>query len=186
MQAHPFATLAVNGQAWPAITQVPLLMDLQNGKMVLRGHIMKKTAHHLAMQQTDKVMFLFTGAHSYVSASWYKAQAVASTWNYSAVQAQCTFSFLGDEGLMQVLSDTTALFEKDENSPASFNKLPEAYVRQHMEAIVAFEAEVQSLKATFKWSQNREEDDYASIIRQLEKGNDNARGVAAAMRQVKK
>lgn len=182
MQAHPFAMLTVNGPGWPAVTQVPLFLENRDGKILIRGHIMKKTAHHLAMQQTDKILFLFAGAHSYVSASWYKEPAVASTWNYSAVQAQCSFSFLDDEGLKKVLNDTTAFFEKDADSPAAFQNLPESYVQQHMAAIIAFEAEVQNLKATFKWSQNRDEADFANIIAQLDKGDAGSKGVAAAMK----
>ena len=99
MKEHPFAVVAVNGPEWPAVTRLPLLIQEKEGKLYLRGHLMRKTDHHLAMEQTLKALFVFTGAGSYVSASWYKNPAGASTGNYTSVHAQTTIRVLTESEL---------------------------------------------------------------------------------------
>jgi len=184
MQAHPFALLVATGEIWPAVTQVPLLMRREGDAIFFRGHIMKHTDHHKALEQNPNGLFVFTGAHSYVSASWYTEPSVASTWNYETVQARTNIRFLDDAGLHEVLQETTDLFERREDSPAAFRNLSADYVQEHMKAIIAFEAEVVRLDATFKLSQNRDKESYTNIIAHLEKGDINSQEVAEAMKAV--
>jgi transcriptional regulator len=183
MKEHPFALVAVNGPEWPAVTRLPLLIQEKEGKLFLRGHLMKKTDHHLAMEQALKALFVFTGAGSYVSASWYKNPAGASTWNYSSVHAQTSIRFLTEAELLTLLEETTGFFENNPGSPASFSNLPKAYVQQHLKAIVGFEAEVVHLSHVFKLSQDKDPETIQSIIQHLENGSDEARAVAEAMKK---
>lgn len=182
MQAHPFALMAVGSQPWPAVTQIPVLTRREGDTILIRSHIMKKTDHHLALTQNPYALFVFTGAHSYVSARWYQNPVAASTWNYQTVQARTHIRFLDDSGLYEVLKETTDLFEGSGDSPAAFRQLPQAYVQEHMKAITAFEATVIQLDATFKLSQNRDAESYANIIAHLEKGDRESQSVAEAMK----
>jgi transcriptional regulator len=182
MKSHPFALMAVNGSDWPAVTRLPLLIKQQDEKLYLRGHLMKKTDHHLALEKLRKALFVFSGPGSYVSASWYKNPAVGSTWNYTSVHAQTSIRFLDDAELITLLEETTTLFEGNPDSPASFSHLPQAYVQQHLKAIVGFEAEVLHLSHVFKLSQDKDPETVQYIIQQLEKGSEDAKSVAAAMK----
>src|SRR5882724_11632902 len=88
MRAHPFAMICgadQNGK--PVATQVPFLFEQREDKLYLLGHVMKKQDHTKAFFQNPDVLVVFTGAHSYVSASWYENKQIASTWNYQSVQA---------------------------------------------------------------------------------------------------
>lgn len=182
MHSHPFALMAINGPEWPAVTRLPLLISERKEKLFLRGHLMKKTDHHLALEQTLKALFVFTGPGSYVSASWYQNPAVGSTWNYTSVHAQTSIRFLSDAELATLLEETTTFFENNPQSPASFQHLPQAYVQQHMKAIVGFEAEVMNLSHVFKLSQEKDPETIQNIVQQLEKGSDEAKSVGAAMK----
>src|SRR5687767_5478600 len=120
MRRHPFAMLMGCVQNRPVATQVPLLIEEKENKITLRGHIMRQTDHHKAFVANNQALCVFTGAHSYVSASWYQDQQTASTWNYMSVHARGRLRFLEQDQLMQVLEQTTALFENNADSPSLF------------------------------------------------------------------
>lgn len=83
---HPFAYLSgCDAENKPVATQVPVFIEEKDGKQILRGHIMKKTDHHLAFQQNENVLVVFSGHHTYVSATWYSNPHQASTRNFRSV-----------------------------------------------------------------------------------------------------
>jgi transcriptional regulator len=143
---------------------------------------MRQSDHHLAFEKNPAALVLFTGPHTYISASWYQQPVQASTWNYMTVQAKGRLHFLGDTALLQMLEDLTGQYEPEGSSPASFSHLPEEYIHRLSKAIVGFEIRVDSLQHVFKLSQNRDQDSFTNIIAQLEKGNDDDRAIADAMR----
>lgn len=183
MQQHPFATVIGCFNNQPVATQVPLLIEERSGNTFLKGHIMRNTDHHKAFAQNSQVLCLFSGAHSYVSASWYANPQVGSTWNYMNVQARGTLTFLPEGSLIQILKDLTTHFENNTASPASFENLPHEYVQRLVKAIIGFEIEVTELNHVFKLSQNRDAESYHNIIRQLQKGDADARAIAIEMQQ---
>lgn len=181
MKQHPFAMLIGSLNDIQAVTQVPILVEERGGRLYLLGHIMKGTDHYKALSGNSNVVCVFTGAHSYVSASWYTDQKMASTWNYMSVQARGTLSFLDEGALLDILERTTAHFENNAASPASYKNLSPEYVQHHAKAIAGFEIEVTGLQHTFKLSQNRDEKSYENIIQHLHQGDADAQGVAREM-----
>lgn len=184
MHQHPFAMLTGSDtEGRPVVTQIPLLIKEENGCIVLRGHIMRQTDHHKAFMQNPQALVVFTGPHTYVSASWYTNPQQGSTWNYMSVHARGNVRFLEDEVLLEILRETTALFENNHESPSLMEKLPVEYVQRLVKAIVAIEIEVQDIDTVFKLSQNRDKESYHSIIAQLRHGNEDARQIAVEMEQ---
>lgn len=143
---------------------------------------MKNTDHHKAFMHNNNVMAVFTGAHTYVSASWYSDQQTASTWNYMSVHAKGKIRFLDEAALIEVLKHTTNHFENDPHSPSNFEKLPEDYVQKLAKAIVAFEVEVESMDNVFKLSQNRDEQSFDNIIDKLQQQDHDAKIIAEEMK----
>ena len=182
MRQNPFAVLTgCDANNHPVATQVPLLLEEKNEKLFLYGHVQRKTDHHLAFEQNPNALALFTGPHTYVSASWYTNQQTASTWNYITVHAKGALKFLDDNALLAILSKTTAHFENNKDSPSLVEKMPEEYVSKMMKAIVAFEMEVTHLDNVFKLSQNREKQSYDNIIPHLEAQGGEAAAIAKEM-----
>ncbi len=66
---HPFAFLAGCDSEKPVATQVPVFIEEHDGKKILRGHIMKNTDHPTAFLHNQNVLVVFTGNHTYVSAT---------------------------------------------------------------------------------------------------------------------
>jgi transcriptional regulator len=186
IRQHPFAMLIGSSDHAPVATQVPVLIgERESERLFLRGHMMRNTDHQKAFQQNSEALCVFSGAHTYVSARWYSNPQTGSTWNYMSVHARGKIRFLGEPELLAILEQTTTLFENDENSPALFRHLPKAYVDSLKNAIIAFEIEVREIENVFKLSQNRDEQSYENIIRNLDAQGGDARTIAEEMRKRK-
>jgi transcriptional regulator len=184
MHAHPFITLCgcdENNQ--PVATHIPVLIEERNDKLFLQAHIMRKQKHTIAFEHNPNVLVIFSGAHTYVSASWYATKNIASTWNYQAVHAKGKLTFQDDAFLHNLLTKLTEKFENDPHSPSLVSKLSEEYVSTMMKAIVAFEIEITSIEHVFKLSQNRDKESYENIIEQLQQGDKDAKAIAEIMKE---
>jgi len=191
MREYPFAFVTgCDAMNRPVATQLPVFIDEkpanekdEANRLFLSGHMMRNTDHHKAFSQNSNALVVFTGAQTYVSASWYEDKRQGSTWNYISVHARGRVRFLGDEQLIEVLKRTTNHFENNPASGANFEDLSDDYVNRMKTAIVAFEIEVEEMDNVFKLSQNRDEKSFHNIISKLEDGNDQARSIAGEMKK---
>ena len=184
IKQHPFAFLAgCDADGRPVATQIPLFIDERDGKLFLSGHMMKNTDHQKAFMQNNNVLAVFTGANTYVSASWYEDKQQGSTWNYISVHAKGQLRFLDETALLSVLKRTTNHFENNPHSGANFDDLPSEYVQRMTKAIVAFEIAVQQMENVFKLSQNRDEKSYDNIITKLDSQDESGKKIAEEMKK---
>lgn len=184
---HPFAfIMGCDEHNKPVATQVPIFMQERKGKLYLTSHIMKGTDHYKAFEKNPNVLCVFTGHHTYVSASWYTNPHQASTWNYMSVHVKGQLRFLDENGLIELLKKTSLHFENnDPHSPTVFDNLPEEYRNRLMKAIAAFEVEVEQVDHVFKLSQNRDPESYQQIIDQLEREDADGKTIAEEMKKRK-
>ena len=182
---HPFAFIAgCSDQGKPVATQIPVFIEERNEKLYLTGHMMKQTDHHKAFEQNAHVLCVFTGHHTYVSASWYSNPSQASTWNYMSVHVKGQLRFLDQQGLLDVLKKTSLHFENNNRkSPTAFDNLSPEYTSRLMKAIIAFEVEVEEIDHVFKLSQDRDKESYQHIIRKLELQDDDGKTIAMEMKK---
>jgi transcriptional regulator len=184
MKAHPFVTICgIDKNNLPVATHIPVLIAERDDKLYLQAHIMRKQDHHLAFENNGNVLVIFQGANAYVSSSWYHNDDRGSTWNYQAVHAKGSLRFLSEKELFDLLTNLTAHFEKDPNSPSQVKNLNDEYMQSNMKAIIALEIEIKDLQHVFKMSQNRNKQSYHNIIGELEKGDLAAKTVAEEMRK---
>ncbi|MGE5106868.1 MAG: FMN-binding negative transcriptional regulator [Sphingobacteriales bacterium] len=184
IKENPFAFLSgCDEDNKPVATQVPLFIDEREGKLFLTGHIMKNTDHHNAFEHNQNVLAVFTGAHAYISASWYSDPQQVSTWNYISVHARGVLRFLGNDDLLELLKRTTNHFENNPHSAANFEQLPEEYVNHLSKAILAFEIEVMEMNDIFKLSQNRDEKSYHHIMDKLKEQKGDGEVIAEEMKK---
>lgn len=183
IRAHPFALICgVDEENRPVASQVPLLFERRNDKLFLQGHFMKKQDHTNAFLKNPNALVIFSGAHTYVSASWYENKQIASTWNYQAVHVSGTLRFQETAFLHRLLTRLTEAFERP-GSDSLVQHMDPAYVDQMMQAIVAFEVEVFSIRDVFKLSQNRDRKSQANIIFQLDNLGGDAFEIARVMKE---
>lgn len=183
MKANPFAIITGSGEDYPVATQIPLEIKITGDKIILQGHLMRKTDHHLAFEKNNQVLVLFTGPHCFISASWYSDPQVGSTWNYITVHAKGRMMFMDEAGTREAVKMVSDKFEGTQ-SPGAFDHLPQDYIDHMMKAIVGFSIEVESLDNVFKLSQNRDAASQKNIIDQLKKrGDDNSVMIAEEMQR---
>jgi transcriptional regulator len=174
---HPFAFLTGSDSTGKQVaTQIPMLVEERDGEWYLQGHIMRNTDHHKAFDENSQVLAVFTGPHTYVSASWYTNPRIGSTWNYMSVHVNGEMKFLPDEDLISFMKKLTLRFEgNNTDSPTVYDNLPSEFLNKMLPAIVGFEIKVEEMENVFKLSQNRDEQSYRNIIARLEeRGGDSA------------
>ena len=150
--------------------------QFQTSSLVGRWKFLTQSCHF----PNPDVLVVFTGAHAYVSASWYEEKKVASTWNYQAVHAAGKIEFKDSIFLHQLLTRLTEKYELPD-SPSLLQEMDIAYVEKNMKAIVAFEIEVVSVRHVFKLSQNRDKKSFDSIVSKLSEAGGESSEVAEAM-----
>ena len=128
------------------------------------------------------MLVVFQGPHTYISPSWYTNFGVP-TWNYAAVHVRGTVRLIEDEtSLIAMLTALTETHEAAQPEPWAFDIDPER--RAHlMSMLVGFEIDITDIQATFKFNQNRSEEDRAGVIAALSQSPDaNDQAVARLMR----
>jgi len=180
---HPFAFLTgCDPQGRPIATQIPMLLEEKDGRLLLRGHMMCNTDHHKAFLNNENVLVVFTGPEVYVSGSWYSNPHTPSTWNYMSVHARGTIHLYHGEVLEDTLRKTSLHFEDhDHKSPTVYDNLDVKRTRRLVKMIVAFEVIVTEMDTVFKLSQDRDAPSFRSIIKQLKTKGENGHTIAAEM-----
>jgi transcriptional regulator len=185
MQQYPFVFLSgADEKNKPIATQVPVFIDEKDGKLFLTGHIMRNTDHHKAFENNSQVLAVFTGPHTYISATWYADPHQASTWNYMCVYANGIIRFGNENELIAILKRLTLHYENNDSSSSTiFDNLPAEYTERLIKAIVAFEVEITELDNVFKLSQNRDEKSYLNIISKLQGQDEDGKQIAEEMKK---
>ena len=166
MKEYSFAMVTSIGENYPVATQLPLEIEEKDGRVFLKGHLMRKTDHHLAFEKNNNILVLFTGPHCYVSAGWYNNPNTASTWNYMTVHARGKIIFTDEKGTYEAVKSVTNKYEGTETK-AAFNNMPQEYVKPLLKAIVGFCIEVETIENVFKLSQNKTREEKENIIKHL-------------------
>ena len=169
------------GKLWA--THTPLLLETrEDGKLILTGHISKANPQALSFNDNDEVLAIFSGAHAYISSSWYDHENVP-TWNYLAVHVYGKVRVYNHEEALDFLKKLVDKYEAKSKNPIRVENLSEKTMRE-ARGIVAFEIEITNLEAQKKLSQNRDDKNYRNIITELEKTKENqALAVAEAMKK---
>lgn len=184
IQRYSFGLLISNKpDGVPIATHIPMmLLKNSNDQEVLVGHIARANEQWHYFEQNPKVLAVFQGPHAFVSSSWYAKENV-STWNYLAVHVNGVLSFIDSIFLMESLKELTDKYEHGEQQPRMFHQLSPAMVKLESKGLVAFQIEITNIQATAKLSQNRNDEDYFNIIKELElKGDSNSIEIAREMR----
>lgn len=183
LQKNSFGILVnqTNGKLWA--THIPLELDTnKNGKQVLQGHISKENPQWESFTDDDKVLAIFTGAHSYISPSWYDHENVP-TWNYIAVHIYGTIKIIEGEAVIESLKKLVDKYEQNSEKPVRVEDFSKKTMMQ-TRGIVAFEIEIEEIQAQHKLSQNRDKKNYDNIISELKK-TENPQATAVANEMLK-
>lgn len=169
-----------NGKLWA--THIPLLLEEKDGKQLLVGHVSKENPQAESFKTNDGILAIFSGAHSYISPSWYDHENVP-TWNYLAVHVYGKVKLHSPQESIQALKRLVDKYEAKSEKPVRIEDLSKKTMLQ-ARGIVSFEIEIKAIEAVKKLSQNRDGKNYQNIIAKLE-DSDDSQSVAVA-REMKK
>ncbi len=174
----------INGKLWGS--HIPLELDQDaTGNDVLYGHISKANPQWKSFQEEKDVLAIFSGTHSYISASWYNHENV-STWNYIAVHVYGRIQPIGEEELLASLKKLTDKYEENMENPMRVEDLSPKTLRM-IRGVVGFKIIISDIQAAYKLSQNRHDEDYHHIVKKLEETKDPASiGIAENMKKKRK
>ncbi len=184
IEENSFAILVNQSNSKINATHIPLFIEKSDeNQLILSGHISKLNPQSENFAENGKVLAIFSGAHSYVSSSWYDYEEVP-TWNYLAVHLEGKIEILNEEQKLLHLENLTNKYEKNSENPISTKSLSEKTMRQS-NGIIAFNIIVENIDAVKKLSQNKSEHNKKSIISHLEKiDNEGAKCIASEMKKL--
>jgi transcriptional regulator len=184
VQENGFATLVSVGKDFPTATHIPLFLEQNaDGRDILHGHISKANPQWREFLENPAVLAIFLSPiHAYVSSSWYN-HPNAPTWNYMTAHLSGTIRLIEGEELYQSLTKLSDKYEQGMAKPFSLPTAPEP-VQKQVGGVVGFEILVEKMECSFKLSQNRDDESFETILRELRASPDvNARLLAEAMAQ---
>lgn len=165
-----FATLISSIDNLPWATHIPLELNTnKEGEWFLHGHVARANPQWKSFEKINDVLAIFMGPHTYVSPSWYNHRNVP-TWNYMAAHLYGKVKLVEGKALEQMLRKLMVRYENAHaEKPQGYDEIPMHTLEKDMRGVVGFEIKVERIQASYKLSQNRDAESYASVIEQLKK-----------------
>ncbi|MCE9645289.1 MAG: FMN-binding negative transcriptional regulator [Chloroflexi bacterium] len=184
LQKNNFPALVTHDGRRPVATHLPVeVLEEAGGALTVLGHMSRANPQWKSFGDQE-VLLIFQGAHTYISPRWYNHVNVP-TWNYMMVHVYGKARLVEGAELHDLLSRLVRRHE--DGTGYSLEGLPADFVQKEMKGVAGFAVQVTEIEAGYKLSQNRDDQDHAAIIRELEKrGDDGSAGVAKAMRGKRK
>ncbi len=180
--AHPFATVAVNGEQGPVTALVPLVLS-EDGQTLL-GHVARINPFWEAANDGGKAVAVFRGGDAYVSPSNYPSKTeherVVPTWNYMAVEIRGDITIETDaNAMMPYITALTEKMESHRDLPWQVSDAPDDYIAKLSRAIVGFKLTTEGITYVKKLSQNKSEDDKQGVLKSFENSSNPSEHVLA-------
>jgi transcriptional regulator len=182
LRQDDFATVVSYDGERPVASHLLVEIIEEGDKLFVNGHMSRANSLWKTFDANADVLVIFQGPHTYISPTWYNHVNVP-TWNYQSVHVYGKPRLITEhEEAYSVLKRLIDRYEKKDRY--SIEALPQDFVLKEMKGIVAFQVEVVRIDANYKLSQNRNDEDYHSIVAHLEERPDElSHGVAEAMKR---
>jgi transcriptional regulator len=185
IEQNSFGLLVSQVDGLPFATHLPFLLERAAGPHgTLVGHMARANSQWRdAGGQT--VLAIFSGPHAYISPTWYEAEQVVPTWNYTAVHAYGRVEIVENEGaLLEIVQPTVRVYEPAMPQPWSLADFG-TFVERMLGQIVGFRTEVERIEGKWSLNQNQPVERRKKVVRALgERGDENAQAIAAMMQAV--
>ncbi|HDC7873629.1 TPA: FMN-binding negative transcriptional regulator [Staphylococcus aureus] len=183
IQSNSFGMIVTEDQGKPLATHLPLIFQKNGDDYYISGHIAKGNPQWKTLNGNGNVLIIYQGAHAYVSSSWYEKENVP-TWNYQAVHLYGEATVLNEQEMIDGLKTLLTNYEQNRENPVLWDNLAEN-TQMQAKAIVGFKVKIKKIEAAYKMSQNRNEQDYNNIIKNLEdEHNSSSKAVADVMKEI--
>jgi transcriptional regulator len=168
IRENPLAWVVSHDSTGFAATPLPLMAekDVTGAVVRLLGHMARSNPQVAILERSPRAFILFQGPQGYISPSWISDRTWAPTWNYAVIRIEADITFLPNDA-DRALDQLVAKMEADRPNAWSIEEMGERYDRLKP-AIIAFHAEVRSLRARFKLGQ----DERPAVLAEILAGSD--------------
>jgi transcriptional regulator len=162
--ASPLALMVSTCSEGFHMTPLPMLADTDaEGSLVrLVGHMALRNPQVAVLQRHPRAHFLFLGPHGYVSPALLSDRTRAPTWNYAVARVEADVHFQPDNNDAALRRLVTRL-EDGKPDAWSVEEMGARY-EQLAGHVIAFDAEVREVEATFKLGQDERPDVFRDIL----------------------
>lgn len=154
----------VNKRLWAS--HIPFILKEKNKAIYLYAHLAKANEQWKHFDDNE-VMVIFEGGNAYISSSWYDHENVP-TWNYLAVHAYGHVKIQSESERNKTIAELIDIQEKNEENPVKMKELSKETL-QELAGTIGISIKINSFEAVRKLSQNRNDKNFQSICKHLEK-----------------
>ncbi len=173
IRAYPFAHLFTSGKNGPLVTQLPFMVDTQDGKITgLRAHLSGLNPQRPDLDDGDALV-AFSGPGSYVSPNWRVDKGRGGTWDYTSVHVWGRITLRPEKAFFtELINDLSALIEPQfdgvSDAPVwSTKDSPDGYIDRLLPKLTAFEIDVTRVQGITKLHQDFPAEDALSVADHL-------------------
>ena len=175
--AHPLATLVFQAEHGLEANHIPLfhVPDTRDaaGNGTLIGHVSKANSLWRSYPSGSEALAIFHGPNHYISPNWYPSKhehgRAVPTWNYATVHVHGTLTIHPDaDWLLAAVTHLTDYAEASQPQPWKVTDAPAEFTSGMLKAIVGVELHITRIEAKWKVSQNRSNEDRASVAAALD------------------
>src|SRR5688572_15067175 len=128
-------------------THIPMELVIHEGNQFLDGHMSKVNQHAEVMDSQD-VLAIFQGPHTYVSSSWYSHINVP-TWNYIAVHVYGKCRLMNEEESFELIKKQLLKYESGIDNPVTIEQMPSKFLESQLRGITCFRISIKRIEASF-------------------------------------
>ncbi|QIO04522.1 FMN-binding negative transcriptional regulator [Acinetobacter shaoyimingii] len=169
---YPLACIVANTAKGLIATHVPLIMKSNH---VLVGHIAMVNDMKTLVSDAEEVLCIFKGEDAYISANDYPSKfedhKKVPTWNYQVVHIYGNISYFTDtKSKLAAIGMLTKISEQQVNGDSGWkmSDAPREYLMEQLNHLIVFEINISKIQAQSKLSQNREQKDFDSVVKNLQ------------------
>ena len=174
---YPLGCIVANTTKGLIATHVPLIMKSEN---ILVGHIAMINDMKTLVSDAQEVLCIFKGQDSYISANYYPSKfedhKKVPTWNYQVVHIYGNINYFTDaKSKLAAIGLLTKKSEKEANGDSGWkmSDAPKEYLMEQLNDLIVFEINISKVQAQSKLSQNREQRDFDSVVKNLQERGKN-------------
>jgi transcriptional regulator len=182
IEQYGFGVLVSQNDGLPFASHLPFLLERAAGPHgTLVGHVARANPQW-RQAAGQAALAIFSGPHAYVSPTWYEAEQVVPTWNYTAVHAYGPVEVVEDKSaLSDIVRAMVRTYEQAMPRPWSFDPTG-TFAERMLGQIVGFRMRIEKIEGKWKLNQNHPVERRRKIMRALRQRDDaNAQAVAALM-----
>jgi transcriptional regulator len=182
IEQNSFALLVSQVDGLPFASHLPFLLERTSGPHgTLVGH-MARANPQWREADGQTALAIFSGPHAYISPTWYEAEQVVPTWNYTAVHAYGRVQIIEDEdALLEIVQKMVRVYEQDMPQPWSIDS-SSTFAERMLGQIIGCRIEIEKIEGKWKLNQNHPVERRRKVIEVLRgHGDENSQAIAAMM-----